>query len=146
MQTAVARLEPSETIFPMRTPRVLVAEDDATLRGVIAAVLRGDGYEVVEAADGLALLDLIETALTKRRERSEAFLVIADINMPGLTGLDVLAILRCAFAITPVILITAFGDDETRAEARELGAAGVLDKPFSIDALRAAVMEAAPLG
>ena len=64
--------------------------------------------------------------------------------MPGLTGLDVLAILRCANWATPVILITAFGDEATHAEGRELGAVAVFDKPFNVDALRATVLETIP--
>jgi len=64
--------------------------------------------------------------------------------MPGLTGLDVLAILRCANRTTPVILITAFGDEATHAEGRELGAVAVLDKPFNVQELRTAVVGAMP--
>src|SRR5439155_324566 len=80
-------------------------------RRLLVSVLKEDGYEVVEAEDGLALLATIEDTLTVRRERPDAFLVVADVRMPGLTGLDVLAILRCANWATPVILITAFGDE-----------------------------------
>jgi DNA-binding response OmpR family regulator len=98
----------------------------------------------VEAEDGVALLANIETTLTLRRERAHSFLIVADIRMPGLTGLDVLAILRCANCTTPVILITAFGDEATHAEGRELGAAAVFDKPFNVEDLRSAVVETMP--
>ncbi|HZR80842.1 MAG TPA: response regulator [Candidatus Binatia bacterium] len=123
---------------------VILAEDDTAFRGLIASVLEREGYEVVEAADGVALLASVETALTIRRERADAFLVVADIRMPGLSGLDVLAILRCASCATPVILITAFGDEATHAEGRELGAAAVFDKPFDVEQLRSAVIETMP--
>jgi len=123
---------------------VLLAEDDPAFRRLIASVLADDGYEVLEAEDGVALLANIESTLTLRRERAESFLVVADVRMPGLSGLDVLAILRCANRATPVILITAFGDEATHAEGRELGAAAVFDKPFSLDALRAMVLETMP--
>jgi len=122
----------------------LLAEDDAEFRHLLATVLAEEGYEVVEAGDGLALLASIEDTLTVRRERPEAFLVVTDVRMPGLTGLDVLAILRCANRVTPVILITAFGDEATHAEGRELGAVAVFDKPFNVDALRATVLETIP--
>lgn len=121
--------------------RVLLAEDDGPLRALIAGVLEGDGYEVVEAKDGLELLANIEAALVG--DQRPFFVVVADVHMPGLTGLDVLAILRCSFVAAPVILITAFGDDDTRAEAWELGASAVFDKPFELEELRAAVLEAA---
>jgi CheY-like chemotaxis protein len=120
--------------------RVLVAEDDPSLRRLIVTVLADAGYEVIEAGDGVELLDHIEQLLAGPRE---SFVIVTDVNMPGLTGLDVLAILRCASARTPVVLITAFGDAETHAEARELGAVTVLDKPFDLDVLRAVVREAA---
>jgi DNA-binding response OmpR family regulator len=122
---------------------VLLAEDDLTLRHLLASVLTADGYEVIEASDGLELLAQIEGALAYRREHATSFIIVADIHMPELSGLDVLSILRCAYAPTPVILITGFGDEETYAEAFELGASAVFDKPFNLDELRAAVVEAA---
>ena len=123
---------------------MLLAEDDPAFRLLIASVLEQEGYEVVEAADGVALLANIEATLALRRERADSFLIVADIRMPGLTGLDVLAILRCANRATPVILITAFGDEATHAEGHELGAAAVLDKPFNVEELRSKVVETMP--
>ena len=122
--------------------RVLVADDTVEMRRLIAAVLRKDGYEVDELSDGLELLAAIE-AVGKQPEQSIA-MIISDIRMPGLTGLDLLAILRCASWSTPVILITAFGDDLTHDQAYELGATAVFDKPFEMDELRAAVHEVVP--
>jgi DNA-binding response OmpR family regulator len=139
-QTATAR---PRTTARERQRLVLLAEDDAAFRRLIASVLAEEGYEVMEAADGVALLANIESTLTGR-ERCEPFLVLADVRMPGLGGLDVLAILRCADCATPVILITAFGDEATHAEGRELGASAVFDKPFDLDALRAAVLDTMP--
>jgi len=117
---------------------VLLAEDDDELRRVIAETLRADGYEVVEAADGLELLDEIEASIRQWR-RDRFALIVTDVRMPELSGLDVLAALHCAAWRTPVILITAFPSDETRAEALELGAARVLAKPIDMEDLRAAV-------
>ena len=133
---------PSEPSLALGRRLVLVAEDDPSLRRLIVTVLQDAGYAVVEAQDGAQLLDEIEELLAGPRTRSDSFLIVTDINMPGLTGLDVLAILRCASARTPVVLITAFGDAETRAEARELGAVTVLDKPFTVDLLRDVVDQA----
>jgi CheY-like chemotaxis protein len=124
-----------------RKRHVLVAEDDPDMRRLVAALLRGAGHKVAEARDGMEILDRIESTIWA--ERPELFdVIVSDISMPGLSGLDVLAALRCTHFSTPVILITAFGDDDTREEARELGAAEFLDKPFDPDALRTAVARA----
>ena len=127
-----------------RQRRVLLAEDDVSLRHLLATVLRADGYEVVEAGDGLQLLAAVEATLVVAQVRPESFVIVADVHMPGLSGLDVLAVLRCAYASTPVVLITAFPDQEAQAEALELGAARMLAKPFAIDELRAVVRRIAP--
>ena len=137
--------DPAEGLWhaPVRR-RVLLAEDDVSLRQLLAAVLRADGYEVVEAVDGVDLLEAIERTLVMLRARPDSFAIVADVHMPGLTGLDVLAVLRCAHATTPVVLITAFPDRETRAEAFDLGARAMLAKPFSLEEFRSVVREAAP--
>lgn len=114
-------------------PRVLLAEDDDALRGLLARVLRGDGYEVVEARDGFELFEQIEAAVaTGGRRNPSVSLIVSDIRMPGLSGLEVLSILRCGFWRVPVILLTAFGDEQVEAEARELGAAALMSKPFDL--------------
>jgi CheY-like chemotaxis protein len=121
-------------------PRILVAEDDDTLRRLITAVLRDDGYEVIEASDGLALLDGIGEAVARYGGGKRAVsLIVSDIRMPELDGLDVLTALRCSSWGTPVILMTAFSSAETRLEARRLGALVVLNKPFALDELRTLV-------
>ena len=125
-----------------RKRRVLVAEDDPDMRRLIATLLRMAGHKVAEAHDGMEILDRIESTIWK--ERPDLFdVIVSDVNMPGLSGLDVLAALRCAYWTTPVVLITAFGDEETRAEAKALGAAAFLDKPVDPEELRNAVMQAA---
>ena len=137
-------LAPDLRCLPVSDPeaaasqRILLAEDDTELRALIAVELRQDGYEVIEAADGAELLDWIESSIRANR-RDYFAAIVSDIRMPGLSGLDVLAALHCAYWVTPVILITAFGDPETHAEARELGAVAVFDKPFDLAELRRAL-------
>jgi CheY-like chemotaxis protein len=124
-----------------RKANVLVAEDDPDMRRLVAAILRGAGHRVVEATDGMQILDRIESTIWS--VRPHVFdVIVTDVHMPGLSGLDVLAALRCTRWTTPVILVTAFGDDETRSEARALGAIDVIDKPFNPDELRSAVSRA----
>lgn len=119
---------------------VLLAEDDGAMRALLAQALRRDGFDVVEVADGAALVLEIGTRLQQRREdRPSVHLIVSDIRMPVISGLEVLSALRQAQWGVPVVLITAFGDDEVHAEAERLGAVAVFDKPFDVDDFRTAV-------
>ena len=117
-------------------PRLLLAEDDFEMRRFLSAALRRDGYEVVEAASGAQLLDSIGPSLAYS-SGFDVDLIISDIRMPGLSGLEVLAGLRTYAGAPPIILITAFGDRETHERAEQLGAVAVFDKPFDVDDFRA---------
>jgi CheY-like chemotaxis protein len=126
---------------PIRDPgppaaRILVADDDAEMRCLIAHALRRDGHEVVEVCDGMELLQYLATHQLEVDSGQAIDLLISDIRMPGRNGLDVLAGMRWADWSIPVILITAVGDAQVHAEARRLGAAAVFDKPFDLDDLR----------
>jgi two-component system response regulator (stage 0 sporulation protein F) len=118
--------------------RVLLAEDHPLMRHMLCATLLREGYEVIEVEDGPALIRALILGLLADRARAPD-LIISDVRMPGLTGLEVLARLRREDWKTPVILMTAFGDQELHAQAARLGAARVLDKPFELEELRAAV-------
>jgi len=119
--------------------RVLLAEDDPSLRTLIAGALRQDGVEVIEIADGNALVDHLAEGVAKDGSLDGFDLIVSDIRMPGFSALEVMGGLRRLLARTPVVLITAFGDPRTHQRARQLGAVAVLDKPFDIDQLRAMV-------
>ncbi|HEY4107307.1 MAG TPA: response regulator [Polyangiaceae bacterium] len=126
---------------PVAPARLLLAEDDFELRELLAYVLRADGHDVVEARDGHDLLRILSES-AQRGTASEPFaLVVSDVRMPGLTAFDVLTRLQRTLRDTPVILITAFGDQTTHLRAHRLGACRVFDKPFDFDDLRAAVDE-----
>jgi DNA-binding response OmpR family regulator len=123
-----------------RRRRVLVADDDLEMRKLVAESLRNDDYEVVEEADGGRLLVRIAATCTPGDTRDPIDLIVSDIRMPVCSGLDILKSLREAHWTTPFILMTAFGDDETRARAEKLGAL-LIDKPFYMSALRLVVRE-----
>lgn len=129
--------------FLRRSPSasILLAEDDAEMRSLVAAQLRDDGYDPIEVGDGVELVRAIH-----RFEHAAAriHLIITDIRMPGFNGMEVLEYLRYAGMRVPVIVMTAFGDRRTHAEAHALEAVMVLDKPFDIDDLRAAVARLVP--
>jgi two-component system response regulator (stage 0 sporulation protein F) len=123
---------------PPEPLRVLLAEDQPEMRSLVRSALVRDGYEVIEAEDGPSVIHALISGLLAEQARAPD-LIITDVRMPGFTGLEVLARLRREDWATPVILITAFGDEALHAEAARLGAARVLDKPFELDELRAAV-------
>ena len=133
--------KPAIRLVPTKQ-RILLADDDPDMRALVASILRRDGYDVVEACSFMEAIDHIARTVWTKRDGFKA--IVSDVCMPGLTGLDLLAVLYCARLDIPVILITAFGDEEVRAEARSLGATAVLDKPFNLDALHAAVRKATP--
>jgi CheY-like chemotaxis protein len=144
-EAAMAETEHDDRCLDLSPKRLLVGDDDEDARRLIAAALRRKGYDVVEASDGLELLARIEaTAVTFGKGEKGFDAIVADDQMPHLTGLDVLAALGCARFEVPFILVTAFADRETHAEARALGATACLEKPFRIDELDAAI-EAATL-
>jgi CheY-like chemotaxis protein len=133
--------EATRAIRAERT-RVLVAEDDPEMRNLLVQDLQADGFEVVSAMDGLDALGAIGQASSG--DPIHAFdIVVADLRMPGLSGLDLLAALKRTHSSAPFILITAFASAETHETARRLGAWAVLDKPFGLELLRAAIHNAA---
>ena len=119
-----------------RLRRILIAEDDDDMRTLVVDALRRDGYQVRGVSDGGYLLGQLAFG-------GEVDLVISDIRMPILSGMTILESVRSTLSTLPVILMTAFSDDATRARAERLGAV-LLDKPFLIDDLRAAVHQLLP--
>ena len=110
--------------------RILVAEDEQDLRSLLRMNLAEEGYDVLEAADGIAALALLQ------RERID--LALLDVMMPGLDGLNLLRKLRQTSAI-PVILLTARGEEMDKVLGLNLGADDYLTKPFSMAELLARI-------
>jgi two-component system, NtrC family, response regulator PilR len=130
MSTATHAVEPETDQHP---PRILVVDDERSMRELLAIVLRREGYEVLLAENGRAAIELLE--------REPVDLLISDIKMSDLNGVEVL---RAAKRVDPDILgimITAFASTETAVEAMRLGACDYLSKPFDIDLLKMKVRE-----
>ncbi len=119
--------------------RILLAEDDYEMRDLVASALRKDGYDVVDIPDGGRLLVQIAESYLGGRPYDAYDLVISDVRMPVCSGLQILEGLRRARWTAPVILMTAFGDEQTRTRAHMLDAV-LFDKPFDVDDLRTAVL------
>jgi CheY-like chemotaxis protein len=121
--------------------RILLAEDDADMRRLLAQTLAQEGYSVTECSNGIQLLDHLSGFLDLRP--LEPFdVIISDIRMPGLTGLEILEGLHGDAGLPPMILITAFGDEATHSAAQHAGALITLDKPFEVEELLAIVRQA----
>jgi len=116
-----------------RAARIVLAEDDENMRELLALALRIDGHEVHPAANGWELIEQLERL---EEEGIDADLVITDVRMPGVTGLDAIAALDGPRWSVPFVIMSAFGGHDVHERAFRLGAAAFLDKPFKLEALR----------
>ena len=121
-----------------RRPVILLAEDDGPMRSLLASQLRRDGYRVIACQDATELVYRIDLYRSHRLPVG-IDLIVSDVRMPLISGLELLELVNDAPLRIPVILISAFGDIETRSEASKRAAAAFFSKPFDIDELRAAV-------
>ena len=104
---------------------ILIADDDPVIRRNLRVLMESEGYQVVEAADGMeAAKALDDPSIT---------LVLLDLKMPRCTGLDVLRDHQDRLEDTPVIIITALGGSSAAIEAMKLGAYDYITKPFDLD-------------
>lgn len=120
------------------TARVLVVEDDDAMRRLMASTLDAFGYDVVEAGDGIDLLGWLGASLWDP-SGDGVDVVVADVNLPDMTALEVMEALRTHHGGVPVILVTASDDPAVDARAHDLGASIVLRKPFDVADLGALV-------
>ncbi len=111
-----------ESDFMNEMQRVLVVDDEPIVREVVCSYLRRDGFETVEAADGVAALAAVEDPSLS--------IVLLDVMIPGPDGLEVCRRVR-AISDLPVILLTARGEEADRIVGLELGADDYVTKPFS---------------
>ncbi|MFO7975249.1 MAG: response regulator [Candidatus Hydrogenedentota bacterium] len=114
---------------------ILLIEDDDAMRAMLAEALRHEGWKVTECENAYRWLQycMFDTGENPASHDDAYDVVISDICMPGMSGLEAMTALKDLCLETPcppTILITAFGDEETHQQAKELGAAMILDKPF----------------
>jgi len=121
-------------VEPMDVMPILIVDDDASQRRLIEFWLQEEGYTALTASDGHEGLKFFE--------QKSPVLVIADLRMPGLDGLDLLSRVKAINQDVPVILITAFGTVNNAVEAMKLGAADYLLKPLNADELKLVIRRA----
>ncbi|WP_413578281.1 sigma-54-dependent transcriptional regulator [Bdellovibrio sp. HCB290] len=115
-------------------PRILVVDDEESIREFLEIMLKKEGYEITLAEDGQKAKDL----LTKK----SFDMIISDLQMPHVTGIELLKHVKESYPDTVFMLITAFGTTETAVEAMKMGAYDYLTKPFKIDEVRLNIQNA----
>jgi len=118
-------------------PRILIVDDDAGQRSLLNAFLKSQGFETVPVSSG-------ERALDALRQHTFA-MMISDVRMPGISGLETLRRARREHAVLPVLLVTAYSDIRDAVDAMRDGAVNYLSKPIDLDELLANVRQATGL-
>jgi DNA-binding NtrC family response regulator len=116
------------------SPRILIVDDDAGQRSLLDSFLRSQGFEAVTADSGERALQILSDG--------KFDMMISDVRMPGLSGLETLRRVRQKFAALPVLLVTAYTDIRDAVEAMRDGAVNYLAKPIDLDELLAIVQQA----
>ena len=114
--------------------KILIVDDERSLRDVLSIMLRRAGYDVTVASDGGEAIARIEKELFD--------LVITDLKMPKASGLDVLKAVKETSPDSVVLIITAFASAESAVEAMKLGAYDYLPKPFQVDEVQLIIRNA----
>lgn len=107
---------------------ILIMDDEAGMRKLFTRILSRNGYKVLSSSDGEGGLDLIKDNVID--------LVLLDLRLPGIQGMDVLREIRKKGWDMPVIIITGFGDEESEKEAKRLGASAYIHKPFRLENIK----------
>jgi DNA-binding NtrC family response regulator len=117
----------------VKSPRILIVDDDPGQRSLLDSFLKSQGFETVLATSGEAALETLRTGTFS--------MMISDVRMPGLTGLETLRRARQEHAVLPVLLVTAYADIREAVGAMRDGALNYLAKPIDLDELLATVQQ-----
>ena len=112
--------------------KIMIVDDSKTIRQQVSFTLSKGGYEVLEAEDGAE-------GLEKAKSQSDIAMIISDVNMPNMNGLEMVEAIKEAGITTPVIMLTTEGAADLIERAKAAGAKGWLVKPFKPEQLVAAV-------
>jgi two-component system chemotaxis response regulator CheY len=115
------------------SPTVMIVEDDPSTRRLYRFLLANSGYTVVEAEDGIAALEHLQ--------KTAVDVIITDMNMPRMGGMELVRTLRQNYSDVHVIMVTAFGTPDTEKNAYRAGVNEYLTKPFEFEELERRVKE-----
>jgi len=117
-----------------KSPRILIVDDDPGQRSLLDSFLRGQGFDTVPVSSGEKALEML---------RGENFnMMISDVRMPGISGLETLRRARQEHRVLPVLLVTAYADIREAVGAMRDGAVNYLAKPIDLDELLSTVQQA----
>lgn len=126
-------LEASKAQNDVKLGRVLLVEDEALIRDTIALALAEEGYEVIPVEDGRSALDLVcKTGESNYLDFASFNLVILDLMLPYVNGLDLCRSIRHAGSSVPILMLSAKGSETDRVVGLEVGADDYLAKPFGM--------------
>ncbi len=114
-----------------QTSRILIVEDEELIREMLVLALEEEGYEVITATDGRGAIEYLKTCETMHQEPS-LDLVILDLMLPQINGLDICRFLRYQGNSVPILMVSAKGSETDRVLGLEVGADDYLTKPFSM--------------
>ncbi len=127
-------MPPSSPESSPHTPRLLIVDDDAGQRSLLDSFLASQGFETVPVSTGQRALEVL------REQKID--MMISDVRMPGLSGLDTLRLARKEHSSFPILLVTAYADVRDAVGAIRDGAVNYLSKPIDLDELLASVRQA----
>jgi len=113
--------------------RIMIIEDDEEMRSLLKDFFEEEGFEIDSVSNGVDAL--------RKLSKDHFDIVITDIRMPGLTGLDILPRIRRLKPEIPIIVMTAYGSDDLRRRSLERGATIYLEKPIHLSKLRRLIRE-----
>src|SRR5437016_9276778 len=120
-----------------KPPRILIVDDDAGQRSLLDSFLRSQGFDTVPVTSGERALETLRTG--------QFSMMISDVRMPGMSGLETLRRARQEHSVLPVLLVTAYADIREAVGAMRDGAVNYLAKPIDLDELVATVQQATGL-
>lgn len=132
-------LGPSPWSERARRLRILLAEDDHDVRLVLTHLLELAGYEVTAVTNGAEMLDVLAASILHETGASAPDIIITDVRMPGFNGLNIIEGLRANGWTQPVIVMSAFGDEDMEERIARMEHATFFPKPFEPQQLTAAL-------